>query len=84
LAAFGGNCQNPARERELFVDAAGESIHVAEMAHVFAANDDGPRAKPQMSKAQRGAFENLVLLCAVCRTMIDKAPAAYPDDTILG
>ncbi len=31
---------------ELFVDAAGESIHIAEMAHVFAANDGGPRAKP--------------------------------------
>ncbi|MER8410047.1 hypothetical protein [Mesorhizobium sp. M1342] len=54
------------------------------MAHVFAANDDGPRAKPQMSKAQRGAFENLILLCAVCHTMIDKAPNAYPDDMILG
>ncbi|GLK79248.1 hypothetical protein GCM10008174_09890 [Methylopila turkensis] len=54
------------------------------MAHVFAANDDGPRAKPQMSKAERGAFENLIMLCAVCHTMIDKAPDAYPDDVIRG
>lgn len=84
FAASGGYCQNPACKRELFVDAAGKSIHVAEMAHVFAANDDGPRAKAQMSKAERGAFENLILLCAVCHTMIDKAPDAYTDDMILG
>lgn len=84
FAASAGYCQNPGCPNELFVDAAGESFHIAEMAHVFAANDDGPRAKPELSKEERGAFENLVVLCANCHTMVDKAPDAFPDSMILG
>ena len=53
------------------------------MAHVFAANDGGPRANPTLSTAERGAFENLVVLCANCHTMVDKAPDAYPDELML-
>ncbi|GAA5014026.1 hypothetical protein GCM10025794_02480 [Massilia kyonggiensis] len=82
FAASAGYCQNPGCQNELFVDAAGKSIHIAEMAHVFAANDRGPRAKPGLSKAERGAFENLVMLCSNCHTMVDKAPLAFPDDVI--
>jgi hypothetical protein len=83
FAASAGYCQNPSCANELFVDAAGESFHIAEMAHVFAANDDGPRAKPELSKEERGAFENLVVFCANCHTMVDKAPDAFPDSMIL-
>ncbi|WP_354103216.1 hypothetical protein [Bradyrhizobium sp. LB14.3] len=53
------------------------------MAHVFAANDDGPRANASLSKAERGAFDNLILLCSLCHTIIDKALQEYPDDLIL-
>lgn len=84
FAASAGYCQNPSCANELFVDAAGESFHIAEMAHVFAANDGGPRAKPDLSVAERGAFENLVVLCANCHTMVDKAPDAFPDKMMLG
>lgn len=83
FAASAGFCQNPSCSNELFVDAAGNSIHIAEMAHVFAANDSGPRANPNLTKEERGAFENLVVLCANCHTMVDKAPDAYTDDLIL-
>jgi hypothetical protein len=61
----------------------GKSVHIAEMAHVFAANDTGPRANPDLSLEERGAFENLVMLCANCHTMVDKAPRAFPEKTIL-
>lgn len=83
FAASAGYCQNPACTNELFVDAAGKSIHVAEMAHVFAANDGGPRAKSMLTEAERGAFENLLVLCANCHTMVDKAPDAFPDQRML-
>lgn len=83
FAASAGYCQNPGCSNELFVDAAGKSIHIAEMAHVFAANDGGPRANPALTEAERGAFENLVMLCANCHTMVDKAPDVFPDTMIL-
>lgn len=79
-----GYCQNPGCLNELFVDAAGTNIHIAELAHVFAANDGGPRADPKLTEGERGAFENLIVLCANCHTKVDKAPDAYPDAMMLG
>lgn len=84
FAASAGFCQNPKCFSELFIDAAGKSIHIAEMAHVFAANDGGPRANPVLTEEERGAFENLVVLCANCHTMVDKAPDAFTDQMMLG
>ena len=84
FAASAGYCQNPGCQCALFVDLPGKAIHIAEMAHVFAAQDHGPRASAKLTKTQRGAFENLVLLCANCHTMVDKAPDQFCDATMLG
>ncbi len=84
FAASAGYCQNPGCACELFVDAAGESFHIAEMAHVIAAKDDGPRSNPKLGREERGAYENLVVLCANCHTMVDKAPDAFPDSMMFG
>lgn len=83
FANSGGYCQNPACERELFLDTGSKRIHVAEMAHVFAANDEGPRANRALSKAERGACENLILLCSLCHTKIDKAEQDFPENLLL-
>lgn len=84
FADSAGYCQNPACSHQLFVETTpGNSIHFAEMAHIFAANDGGPRSNPILSEAERGAYENLILLCANCHTMIDKAPDVYLDDRIM-
>lgn len=82
FAASGGYCQNPSCNRELFVDADETNVSVAEMAHIFAAQDDGPRANTELTDEERGAFNNLILLCANCHTLIDKAPEAFPDSVI--
>jgi hypothetical protein len=52
------------------------------MAHIFAAQDYGPRANPNLTEDERGVFSNLILLCANCHTIIDKAPEFFPDSTI--
>lgn len=83
FAASAGYCQNPRCPNSIFMDAAGETVLIAEMAHVFAANDTGPRAAPELSKEERGAFDNLIMLCANCHTMVDKAPDAYPVEAML-
>lgn len=84
FAASAGYCQNPGCAYELFVDAADQSFHIAEMAHVIAAKDGGPRSNPKLSREERGAYENLVVLCANCHTMVDKAPDAFPDSMMFG
>ncbi len=83
FAASGGYCQNPGCNQALFVEADSTKVSVAEMAHIFAAQDDGPRANPKLTEGERGAFANLILLCANCHTMVDKAPGAFPDSVIV-
>lgn len=84
FASSGGYCQNPACERELFCEVRGKRFHIAEMAHVFAASADGPRSNDALSEAERGSYANLILLCPICHTTVDKAPDAFPDSLILG
>ena len=82
FASSGGYCQNPSCSQLLFEDTGNKRFHIAELAHVFAAQDDGPRANPELSEEERGAFENLIVLCANCHTAIDKAPEDFPDSML--
>ena len=82
FADSGGFCQRPACNRPLFVDLKTERIHIAEMAHIIAASDDGPRADRLRSAEERGAYDNLILLCPSCHSEIDKAPKTYTDSIV--
>ncbi|MBR9874353.1 MAG: hypothetical protein GYB23_08810 [Vibrionaceae bacterium] len=82
FASSAGYCQNPSCSEKLFDEAEGQRFLIAELAHVFAAQDDGPRANAELSEEERGAFENLIVLCANCHTKVDKAPDAFPDSTL--
>lgn len=55
---------------------------MAEIAHIVAAGDKGPRADKTLPVAERGAFENLILLCVLCHTEIDRAPKEYPAEMV--
>lgn len=82
FAASAGHCQNPGCLRQLFIDTGSKTIHVAELAHVFAAMDDGPRANETLTEAERGLFENIILLCSSCHTMVDKAEEDFPAEVL--
>lgn len=77
----GGFCQNQGCHNKLFVGDE-KRIHIAEMAHIFAAQDDGPRANADLSEEERGHYDNIILLCANCHTMIDKDPVTFTDSVI--
>ncbi len=83
FADSGGRCQNPNCLADLFLTLGESNIHIAEMAHVFSASDEGPRADTRLSEAERGAYENLLLLCPTCHTKVDKAEKEFPDSLIL-
>ncbi len=82
FADSGGFCQNPTCLANLFLAIGNENIHIGEMAHVFSASDEGPRANPTLSEAERGDYKNLILLCANCHTMVDKAEKEFPDSML--
>jgi hypothetical protein len=82
FADSGGYCQRPECANRLFVDTGTKNIHVAEMAHIIAASGKGPRAGATVTQADKGLYDNLILLCANCHTTIDKAPADFADNMI--
>jgi hypothetical protein len=53
---------------------------IAKICHIEAAADDGPRFNPDMTDDDRRHFDNLLLLCDECHTIIDNIEneADYP------
>ena len=82
FADSGGYCQNPSCLAQLFKDIDDDTIHIAEMAHVISACDNGPRSNSSMTPEQRAQYVNLILLCPTCHTIIDKAEESYPEGLI--
>lgn len=79
-----GHCQNPDCLRPLFPVEMGGNKHIAEMAHVIPHGDKGPRHEERPSEEfNTDSFENLILLCPTCHTIIDKGPDGYSRNTLL-
>jgi hypothetical protein len=79
FADSGGYCQKPDCAESLFKDIEEKSLNIAEVAHICAAAEKGPRSNSAMSAAARGSYENLILLCPNCHSIVDKAPDKFPD-----
>lgn len=73
-----GFCQNPACNIGIFPEGFENFPHIAEMAHIFAATDGGARTNKELRKEERGAYDNIILLCANCHTLVDKTPEKHP------
>lgn len=73
FAASGGFCANPlCPSPYLFRDLEQEHVPtVAEMAHVIARSREGPRGEERLPEDERDSYDNLVLLCANCHTVVD-------------
>jgi len=83
FADSGGYCQNPKCLAEIFKHFEDKTIHIAEIAHIISAGDKGPRADTALSDEERSIYENLILLCPTCHTVIDKVDDKCPVDLIL-
>lgn len=85
IAAAAGRCERPdCPTGFLWFDLAdGKSVRLAEVAHIVAASDDGPRGDTQTPTEDLVGFANLILLCPTCHTAIDKAPAHFPTQLLL-
>lgn len=79
FSAAAGHCQRPECLQPLFPAEMGGDKHIAEMAHVIPHGETGPRYEERPAgEFEADAFENLVLLCPTCHTIIDKDPDGYP------
>lgn len=84
FSAAAGHCQHPDCLEPLFPAQMGGDKHIAEMAHVIPHGEKGPRMEERPSEDfEADSFENLLLLCPTCHTIIDKNPAGYSRSTLL-
>jgi len=56
----------------------GDAVRLGEVAHIVAASDDGPRGDAEVPTPELVGFENLILLCPNCHTLVDRAPEEFP------
>lgn len=77
-AASGGYCGNPDCHKDLFaLSDSGKILNIEELAHIIGQSQDGPRGEEELSQNERDDFENIILLCPTCHTLIDKNPELY-------
>ncbi len=82
-AHSGGHCQNPSCHADFFVlfdDGSVSSLE--ELAHIISQSDVGPRGEDAQDNTARDEYENIILLCPTCHSLIDKNPKQFPSITL--
>lgn len=82
----GNQCAYPGCANEIIV---GETEHsdeevVGHICHIYAAADNGPRGKPDLTEEEKNSFANLILLCGHHHPIVDKQWQTYPADVLIG
>lgn len=82
-ASAGGYCQNPGCRADLIqLSQNGDVTNLDELAHIVARKAEGPRGKDPR-QVGRDTFENIIILCPRCHSLVDKNPNQYPTDLLL-
>lgn len=74
----GGRCEFDGCNRYLLEHHLTKTDGVfAQMAHIWAFSDRGPRCRPERRKNSVHALSNLMLLCPECHKLVDDHPGRY-------
>ncbi|OIQ51122.1 hypothetical protein BerOc1_03067 [Pseudodesulfovibrio hydrargyri] len=80
LYAMSGNeCAMPACDTKLFSKAG---VFLGEICHINAKNRNGSRFDPNQSDEERNGYDNLLILCPNCHTIIDSREDWYPAEAL--
>jgi hypothetical protein len=77
FAKSGNICAFPNCTTPIIVDEGDESKPLAEMAHIIAYEDEGPRSDPSVPVSERNKADNLILFCPNHHTIVDKFEHQY-------
>lgn len=73
-------CTNPIIAPETFLS---DAAVVGQICHIYAAADNGPRGKSNLTEEERNAPGNLLLMCGFHHPIVDKQWADYPATTLI-
>ena len=81
----GNECAEPQCSNPIIASATKESdaANVADIAHIYALSEDGPRGKAGMTPKEVNHHSNLMLLCPTHHTNVDTQYETYPADMLL-
>ena len=78
--AAAGRCEFAGCNRELSrADTTKQRVNLAEMAHIIAFSDVGPRGDASRSNALATDIDNLMLVCDLCHKLFDRRKDDYPE-----
>ena len=77
FAKSGNVCAFPDCDSPIIADIGDDSKPLAEMAHIIASSDDGPRSDPNLPIEERNKASNLILLCPNHHALVDKFEYQY-------
>ncbi len=77
FARSGNLCAFPGCQTQVIAQEGDESKPLAEMAHLIAYGDSGPRADPSLPIQERNKAANLILLCPTHHVIVDKFEYQY-------
>lgn len=79
IAAGAGWCYKPncSTGSLWYVVDDDKTVKLAEVAHMVAAGEDGPRPDSEATEEILVHFDNLMLLCPTCHTIVDRAPEVF-------
>lgn len=80
----GNECVEPSCSNRIIEDETEESdaAVIAQISHIYALSDDGPRGKPGLTERERNHYRNLLLLCPTHHTVVDKQHETYPAEMV--
>ena len=77
FAKSGNRCAFPKCDSPVIAEVDDKRERIAEMAHMIAYSDDGPRSDPALAPEDRNKASNLILLCPTHHTLVDKFEHQY-------
>ena len=80
FALCGNRCAEPSCTNPIIAPQTDYSLEtvLGQISHIYAAADDGPRGKPDLTAKERNAPDNLILLCPTHHVVVDKQYETYP------
>ena len=80
----GNQCAHPKCTNNVIEPATDKSdaAVIAQICHIYAISDDGPRGKAGLTNEELNSPENLILLCPTHHTVVDNQYEAYPAEML--
>ncbi|MFY3093561.1 PIN domain-containing protein [Achromobacter xylosoxidans] len=84
FGSSGNQCAHPECTNPVIVSGTEQSDNAVagQICHIFAASDNGPRGKPDLTDEERNSPENLILLCGFHHPMVDTQYQEYPAEVL--